>query len=385
VSDRLKKIFDSDEHDLLKIVPRSHSATPDDRLISLFLEINDYYAENGHAPTVSKTDINERRLGVRLRAIMLDDEKVKKLLSVDTNGLLQPEAPPKNINEIFEDDAFGLLDDPTGILTIRNIPKNIKKAESVARATKAKDFEIYEQGFKDLHSGLGAGSWQRTSIGSEYQIQAGRYFVFNGVLAFVVNRDDSYRVNGKINARLHVVYENGTESNILLRSFARTLYRQKEGARIVPVDYQSSPEWSDIDSNDQSSGYIYVLSSLSEDSRVQDLLNLYKIGFTTGSVEDRVRNATSDPTYLMAPVKIEATYKCYNMNTQKFEHLLHRFFSDVKLDLGISDSNGANHTPSEWYVVPLSVIDQVADLIVNGEIVNYRYDSGLRNIIRTDS
>ena len=384
MSDRLKKIFESDEHDLLKTTPRSKSLTPDDRLASSFQEINDFYVEKGHIPSVTTSDMNERKLGVRLRAMILDDAKVEYLLPYDSNNLLIPEAPPESIDQIFDDDKFGLLDDPTGILTINNVPKNIKKAESIARAKKAKNFELYEQGFKDLHVGLGDGSWQRTNISSEYQIQAGRYFVFNGVLAYVVNRDDSYRVNGKINARLHVIYENGTESNILLRSFARTLYRQKEGARIVPVDYQSNSEWSDVDSEDQEAGYIYVLSSLSEDTRIQDLLNLYKIGYTTGSVEDRIRNASKDPTYLMAPVKVEATYKCYNMNTQKLEHLLHRFFSDVKLDLDISDSVGSKHTPSEWYVVPLGVIDQVAELIVNGEIVNYRYDSGLRNIVRLE-
>jgi hypothetical protein len=384
MSDRLKKIFDSDENDLLKVTPRSKPQTSDDRLAAAFIEINDFYAEHGHAPMVDTLDVNERKLGVRLRSIMLDDTKVEELKSLDNHGLLQLESPPKNLDEIFTNDDLGLLDDPTGILTIRNIPKNIKKAESIARAHKAKDFAKYEQGFKDIHAGLSSGEWLRTSISSEYQIQANKYFVFNGVLAYVENRDDSFRVNGKVNARLHVIYENGTESNILLRSFARTLYRAKEGARIAPANYQSLPEWSDIESDDQTDGYIYVLSSLSEESRLQDLLNLYKIGFTTGSVEDRIRGAETDSTYLNAPVKIEATYKCFNMNTQKLEHLLHRFFSDVKLDLAITASDGTIHIPSEWYVAPLDVIDRVIHLIVNGEIVHYRYDSGLRDIIQID-
>ena len=180
-----------------------------------------------------------------------------------------------------------------------------------------------------------------------------------------------------------MIYENGTENNILLRSFARTLYRAKEGARIVPANYQSLPEWSDETEEDQATGYIYVLSSLSEDTRVQDLLDLYKIGFTTGSVEARIKNAENDPTYLMAPVKIEDRYKCLNMNAQKLEHLLHRFFGDVKLDLSIS-SGEKDHVPSEWYVVPLEVINRAIQLMVSGEIVHYRYDSGLRDIVQID-
>ena len=151
MSDRLKKIFESDEHNLLKVTPRSKSVTPSDRLASAFLEINDFYVENGHIPAVDTSDINERKLGVRLRVIMLDDDKIEALKLLDTNNLLQAEAPPESVKDIFEDDDFGLLDDPTGILTIRNIPKNIKKADSIARSHKAKDFAKYEQGFKNIH------------------------------------------------------------------------------------------------------------------------------------------------------------------------------------------------------------------------------------------
>jgi hypothetical protein len=384
MSDRLKKIFNDDEHDLLKVNPRSKSITSDDRLANAFLEINDFYVEHGHIPMVDTTDINERKLGVRLRALILDDIKAEALAAIDTHGLLKTATPPESLNEIFTGDQFGLLDDPTGVLTIRNVPTNIKKAENIARAHKSKDFAKYEQGFKDIHAGLKSGEWLRTNINSEYQIQANRYFVFNGVLAFVENRDDSFRVNGKVNARLHVIYENGTESNILLRSFARTLYRAKEGARIVPADYQTNPEWQDATDEDRVTGRIYILKSLSKEPRVQDIQNLYKIGYTTGEIEDRIRNAQTDPTYLTAPVEIVASYKCLNMNTQKLEHLIHRFFGEVKLDMSLASPDGKNYVPSEWYVVPLDVLDRVINLIINGEIVNYRYDSGLRDIVLTE-
>lgn len=378
MSDRLKKIFDNDEHDLLKVTPRSKSVNPEDRLAVSFLEINDFYAENGRLPAVDTIDINERKLGVRLRSILLDDSKVEALSSVDTHGLLKPAAPPESLGEIFEADKFGLLDDPSGILTIRNVPKSIRKADSISRAQKSQDFAKYESGFIEVQSGLKAGQWIRAAISSEDQIQPDLYFVFNGILAFVENRESSFDANGKNNARLHVIFENGTESNILLRSFARTLYRAKEGARVLPISERSD----DLNNDDKTSGYIYVLSSLSEDTRIQDLSNLYKIGFTTGTVEDRIKSATNDPTYLMSPVKIEATYKCFNMNTHKLEHLLHRFFSDVKLDLSITGPDGLSATPSEWYVAPLEIIDQAIVLIVNGEIVYYRYDPGIRDIVQ---
>lgn len=384
MSNRLKKIFNNDEHDLLKVKPHAKSVTSEDRLAESFLEINDFYTKHGRIPMVDTSDINERKLGVRLRAFILDDTKAKELAPLDIHELLKTAKPPENLNEIFSGDQFGLLDDPTGVLTIRNIPTNIKKADDIARAHKSKNFSKYEQGFKDIHAGLKSGEWLRTSISSEYQIQANRYFVFSGVLAFVENRDDSFRVNSKINARLHVIYENGTESNILLRSFARTLYRAKEGARIVPVDYMTNPDWRDITEEDQITGRIYILKSLSEDPRIKDIQNLYKVGYTTGKVEDRIRNAQTDSTYLMAPVEIIASYKCLNINAQKFEQLIHRFFDEVKLDMSLTFSNGKSYVPSEWYVVPLEVLDRVVNLIINGEIVHYRYDSGLRDIVLID-
>lgn len=384
MSDRLKKIFDNDEHDLLKVNQPSKPATPDDRLADAFQEINDFYAEHGRIPMVDTTDFYEHRLGVRLRALILDDDKAQALAHLDTHRLLKTAPPPESLNDIFSGDQFGLLDDPTGILTIRNVPTNIKKAENIARAHKSKDFVKFEQGFKDIHAGLKSGEWLRTNINSEYQILPSRYFVFNGVLAYVENRDDNFKSNAKVNARLHVIYENGTESNILLRSFARTLYRAKEGARIVPADYQTNPEWQDETDEDQVTGRIYILKSLSKEPQVQDIQNLYKIGYTTGSVENRIKNAQLDPTYLSAPVEIVASYKCLNMNTHKFEHLIHRFFGEVKLDMSLKESDGASYVPSEWYVVPLDVLDRVINLIINGEIVNYRYDSGLRDIVIID-
>ncbi len=384
MSNRLNKIFITDKHDLLKVKTSSKPVTSEYRLEESFLEINDFYVEQGRIPMVDATDINERKLAVRLRALILDDEKVNALSHLDSHGLLKTSSPPKNLKDIFSGDKFGLLDDPTGVLTLRNVPSNIKKADNIARAHKSKNFAKYEQGFKDTHAGLKTGVLIRANISSEDQIQKGRYFVFSGVLSLVQNRAESFDANGKKNARLHVIYENGTESNILLRSFARTLYRAKEGARIVPKDYQTNPEWKDVTEQDLETGRIYILKSLSQETRIEDLKNLYKIGFTTGKIEDRIRNAQTDPTYLMAPVEIVASYKCLNMNTQKLEHLIHRFFSEVKLDLSLKAVDGTSYVPNEWYVVQLNVLDRVINLIINGEIVHYRYDTGLGDIVLID-
>lgn len=137
-----------------------------------------------------------------------------------------------------------------------------------------------------------------------------------------------------------------------------------------------------IEDGDFETGYIYVLKSLSEDPRIAAKKNLFKIGFSTSSVEERIKNAAQDPTYLMAPVSIVATYRCFNMNPQRFERLIHRFFSESCLDLEITDKVGKNYLPKEWFIVPITVVSQVIDLIIKGEIVNYSYDKEKESVVK---
>jgi hypothetical protein len=395
VSDRLQRIFDDDEHDLLKLNHKSKSLTPQDKLEQSFLEIVDFYAETGRMPRADTTEMAERKLGIRLRAIMLDDEKVDALKHLDEHHLLKPEPAPENIDDLLSSDQFGLLDDPTGILTIRNVPKDVKRPDQIARARKAKDFERYEPLFHDMHARMKSGEFTRIKISSENQIKKGRFFVLKGVLIYIADKGEGFASKVKLNAKLHVIYENGTESNILLRSLARSLYRSDEeggACRVVPANYKDLTEWQDNDSvtataiktkvtaDDAESGYIYVLKSHSDLPQVQDVPNLYKIGFTGGTVEERIKNAATSPTYLNAPVEIVATYKCYNMNTRKLEDILHRFFGEVKLDMSMIGSDGKSYVPSEWYSIPLEIIDEAIEMIGDGSITDYQYDTVSKSI-----
>ena len=107
------------------------------------------------------------------------------------------------------------------------------------------------------------------------------------------------------------------------------------------------------------------------------LLVLYKIGFTTQSVEQRIANAEHDPTYLMAPVKIVATYKVVNMNSQMFEDLIHQLLMSVQFQVYVYDEQGVEHQPQEWFVVPLPVVDVIIQKIMDGSIVGYTYNPQL--------
>ncbi|MGB6129474.1 MAG: GIY-YIG nuclease family protein, partial [Psychrilyobacter sp.] len=124
----------------------------------------------------------------------------------------------------------------------------------------------------------------------------------------------------------------------------------------------------------------YVLTSKSTDERIASIDNLFKIGYSKNEVENRIKNAENEPTYLMAPVSIVTSWKCYNMNPQKLEQLLHVFFGTTCLNIDVIDNTGKRCTPREWFIVPLKVIEQAIELIISGEIIKYRYDKDLKII-----
>jgi hypothetical protein len=139
--------------------------------------------------------------------------------------------------------------------------------------------------------------------------------------------------------------------------------------------------FSNITEHDEEAGYIYILKSKSDKQEIKEIQNLYKIGFSTTNVEDRVKNAIQEPTYLMAEVRIVMTYKCYNMHPQKFEQLIHNFFGNSCLNIDVFDKDGNRHTPREWFIAPVGIIDQAIHLIISGDIVKYKYDSKNEEIV----
>ena len=194
------------------------------------------------------------------------------------------------------------------------------------------------------------------------------------------------REEKKTDARLRCIFENGTESNMLLRSLARELY--KDGRRITKHEDRMFEDI--ISEDDTETGFIYLLKSESEKQlkigdrtqKVREMKNLYKIGYSTIPVEKRIQNAENDPTYLMSRVSVVSEFQCYNMNSQKLELLLHRFFAKSCLEVEVIDSQGKTHKPREWFIVPLPVIEEAIHLLIEGSIAQYRYDINTQEIVR---
>lgn len=181
--------------------------------------------------------------------------------------------------------------------------------------------------------------------------------------------------HGRSDCRLRVIYDNGTESDLLMRSLQRALNKDEHGRRITEKDF--GPLFSSVtDGEDTASGTIYVLRSKLDHPTIEESRNIiHKIGVTGGSVKTRIANARLDPTFLMADVEIVASYELYNINRAKLENILHRFFESAKLDIQINDRFGNPVSPKEWFLVPLFIVDEVVDKIKDGTIDRFVYDT----------
>lgn len=371
-----KSVFDSDEDGLLDTPESAPKLTSSDRLERSFLEIVEFYREHERVPRSDTRDIAERKLGARLDGILANSEKVAALKHLDEFELLAEPEAPKSLDDLLANGDLDLLDDESGLLDVSDLPvrKPPSEVDSIAKRKKCKDFDQFEHLFKSKHSELAQGTAQLAPFRGLRTISAGRFFVLNGVMLFVAEVGETREmiVGGKPEQkqRLRVIFENGTESALYRQSLSIRLFEQ-QGQSIVEAGFGDEDI---LDGNERASGFIYVLRSLSDDPQIASLADLHKIGFSRGPVEQRLAGASTSPTYLMAPVQVVASYQTFDLNVAKFERLLHRVFADVRLDITQIDRKGQSYDPSEWFVVPLAVIDQVVDLIVSGEITDYVYD-----------
>ncbi|WGS54405.1 GIY-YIG nuclease family protein [Paraburkholderia sp. D15] len=379
----LLRIVSEDDDGLLDVKPASTGVfSADERLVNLFKEIETFYLENGREPGGDTGNVPEFKLFSRLSGFRESAEKSELLRPFDEYGLLGK--PVETIQDIFTDDSMGLLDTgPDDIFTFRHVPKDVDLPDRIAKRKPCPDFKEFEPLFAQCHAELKDGTREARAFTGEQQIREGHFFIVHGVMVYVAHVGEPERIakNGKLNARLRCIYENGTESDILLRSLARELYRDEAGRRILDSRDKALEELEGIQAEDKEAGHIYVLSSRSTLPAVTAIPNLFKIGFTKGSVQDRIKNAEHEPTYLMAPVKVEAAYRAYNMNVHKFETLLHTFFGENCLDITVTDDAGKKAVPREWFVAPLHIIEAAVQLLQNGEIVHYRYDGLTEDIV----
>lgn len=356
----------------------------EERIIAGFEEIQRFVEEHGHPPEHGEDKaIFERLYATRLDQIRVNDECRNLVQEMDYQGLLtnvariaEPPADYGSDKELLEE--LGVDTPKEGDITFLKHVKprvQVKAAEEVATRKQCADYDKFKPVFDAVQQELKSGVRITRPFKDNAEIDKGYLFILSGQKVYVAEVGEEFMTEyDRKDRRLRVIYDNGTESDILLRSLQRALNKDEHGRRITEKDF--GPLFSSVtDEEDTASGTIYVLRSKSDHPVIQANRDIiHKIGVTGGSVERRIANAKLDPTYLMADVEIVATYELYNINRTRLENLLHRFFKSAKLDIQINDRFGNPVTPHEWFLVPVFVIDEVVERIKDGSISEYRYD-----------
>jgi len=364
----------------------------EERIIAGFEDIQRFVEQHGGAPRHGEDrDIFERLYAVRLDRIRALDDCRALLAPLDDQGLLVGVEPDSigASDDLDDDELLAQLGveatGPTDITDLRHVRPAAEKlaAEEVANRQRCADFDRFKPLFDQVQNEIESGIRQTRPFELKAEIRPGTWFIVGGQKAYVAEVGEVYTTpHGRTDARLRVIFDNGTESNMLMRSLQRALNKDEAGRRIT--DPVAGPLFSNRQAeDDEASGTIYVLRSKSDHPLVAANRELvHKIGVTNMNVAQRIAGARLQPTFLMADVEVVATYELFNINRTRLENLIHRVFEPARLDIEIKDRFGNPVVPREWFLVPLFVIDEAVEKIREGRIAGYSYDPKTAALVR---
>lgn len=391
-----KKILTEEDDALLaelgievEVKKNANYTSREERIIAGFEEIKKFVHDNDRLPEHGEDKvIFERLFAIRLDQIRGNEESKILLQKFDDQGLLTGSYTPilDETDDLNDDELLAQLgvdeNEENSITNLKYVRSQAEKkaAEEIANRAVCENFEYFKPLFEEVKKDISLK--YRTTIRfrkdagfTKTSIKKGQFLIIVGQIAYIEEIGETIKApNGEDDARLRVIYDNGTESNILLRSLIRAMYKD-DTSRFI-TDPNSGPLFSGENSDDDlDSGTIYVLRSLSEHPIVKANRNLvHKIGVTGGDVKKRIANAKNDPTFLLADVEVIATYKLANINRTKLEKVVHKFFNNSKLEVEINDRFGRPVRAQEWFLMPLFIIDEMVEKIKNGTVSDFYYD-----------
>ncbi|TAG19308.1 MAG: GIY-YIG nuclease family protein [Cytophagia bacterium] len=387
----LDNIFNDDAFGLLDSTDKiSVIKTADQRLVDSFEEINSFIDKNNREPNTSS--MSEYGLFARLKSIRENEQQKISLKPYDKHNLLgEVEILKASIDDVLNDDDFGLLetDSDLSIFKYKHVPKQDERAEvdfiAQRQPLKEVEFKPYEAMFQKVHQEIKEGKRKILPFYSiEKNLIPNNFYLAGGVLLYLKSADIEEKYRGRLSGnRVHLdgrtmtVFENGTFSKMLYRSLGKHLL--KDGKLITNTEEDIANELyinaGMVKEEDLQTGWIYILKSKSTHSEIAAMKDLYKIGFSSTPVDERIKNAKNEATYLFANVMKVESFVVYNRNADKLEQLLHRFFASACLNIDLYNDQGQRATPREWFVVPLEAIREAIELILSEKILNYKYDA----------
>lgn len=366
-----------------------------ERVIAGFEEIQRFYEKHGRRPQHGESrDIFERLYAVRLDRLRALPDCHALLERLDHQGLLagvtgvaEPSAD-YNVDQLAAELGGRTSGDDITVLRHVRASADKRAAEEIAQRTPCADFDKFKSLFERVAADLKTGLRQSQPIeAGSRAIEAGDFFILDGITLYVAEVGEALKTTaGEVDRRLRLIFANGTESNLLVRSLQRAFYNDPAARRLVSPESGQLSFGGELEADDVESGTVYVLRSLSDDPYVAQHRSLiHKIGVTGGKVEARIANAEHDATYLLAKVEVVATYKLAGINRTRMENLFHKLFMSARLNITINDRFGHPVQPQEWFLVPLFVVDEAVERIKDGTITNYIYDPKAARLVKAIS
>lgn len=410
----LDEILDTpDEFGMLEVEAKRGSAQGQSVETAKFEEINDFVDREGRTPDLVGP-FDEKLLARRLHSLKANAGLHDGLRSIDRHGLLASTIPVSeqegaevdqersqtaqsinvsasenvtSLDDIFASGEFDqFADGDESLFDMVHVPAVIvdrDKPDEIAQRRVCEDFYQFESLFHATHERLKNGEAKAIRFQKASQVREGDMFILQGVVCLVdevgKERQDNF---GNYDPRLRVIFENGSESNLLLRSLGKALYQDETGRRILADANSVVDDFNNISHKDKRAGQIYLVTTRNTNPQLAAVPNLIKIGYTEQTVEYRTRNAERDKAFLESPVKILATVECYNLNPHKFETLIHGFLHAQRLKMTLTDKAGKPYRPKEWFSVSLETALETVHLIVSGEIIQYRMDNTTGRLVK---
>ena len=376
--DFLDSIFSSDSLGIIDKVELPKKSIHEDFDVgdSKRKEIQDWMELHNREPDYNSKDPAERMLAARLRCIKADSTSEPN----KNDDPLHSEALDKMIEAMGDD--RGIYDFSGSLLQKPGEKKQKTMALYTGRRIAAKEFRKYEPMFQRVQLDIDGKLRKISPFDGKLGAHKDCFYIAGGILCFVDEIYDKEEVGnlGQMDRRIHVIFANGTENFMLYRSFLRLM--STENGRVVSSILKNEDDFELNGDDGIDTGYIYILRTVSDDPIVKQFGGrLYKVGYTGRSVEERIKNAEHEPTYLCAPVVIEETWRCIDLNAKVLENFLHKFFGNAQVPITVN-TNGKQQTVKEWFNVPLETLEQVARLIINRDIRNWRYDHVSGKLVR---
>lgn len=389
-----------------------------------FEEVNAFIDTNNRMPDMESSNLDEKLLGRRANSYINEPKRYVQLKSYDRHGLFDrkktnqvvlaqeddfqlsnhdqldvnniikaPIEKPKpkevtSLADIFKSSLFAdFTEDREGLFDVSGLAPSTaedkNKPDMIGQQKPCKDFYRFEDAFAGWHAKLKSGEVKTIRFRNESQIRENDAFILEGVLCFI-EKIGKYRTDndGRYDPRLRLIFENHTESNILLRSFGKRLYTDKTGRRIVRDAESVVDDFNNTERKAVRTGQIYIVKTKSDNPVLTAVPNLFKIGFTKNTVEERAKNAERDIAFLEAPIEVMARADCFDLDPRSLESLVHGFLYAQRLQITLKSKNGSTYKPKEWFSVSLEDAKEIILRIADNTIVQYRMDNTTNRLVK---